>query len=138
LINYWIEDCIVYLYRHTTKMDEILGRLLAEINAIQDKMDDGQEEMKARAGFLASQIDVNQKEMKTMLDACLEKLVANPGELKSVAVHEEVPKEEVAVETFGALKKRHEDRHPAVGRSRRNRPRAMVGPGRNWPPPAEG
>jgi hypothetical protein len=32
--------------------------------------------------------------MKTMLDACVEKMEANPGELQSVAVHQEIPKEE--------------------------------------------
>jgi hypothetical protein len=47
--------------------------------------------------------------MKVILDACLEKMEANPGEQKSVAVHEEVPQEEAAVETFGAPKKRHGD-----------------------------
>jgi predicted transcriptional regulator len=33
-----------------------------------------------------------------------EKREANPEEMKSVAVHEEVPEEEAAVETSGALK----------------------------------
>jgi hypothetical protein len=35
-------------------------------------------------------------------------------EVESIAVHEEFPKEEATVETFGALKKRHRDRHLAV------------------------
>jgi hypothetical protein len=39
-------------------------------------------------------------------------------EAESVAVHVEVPKEEAAVETIGALKKQHGDRHMAVGRRR--------------------
>jgi hypothetical protein len=43
-------------------------------------------------GSLASRIDVYQEEMKVMLDVCLEKMEANPGELQSVAVHQEVPK----------------------------------------------
>jgi hypothetical protein len=34
---------------------------------------------------------------------------------KAIAVHEEVPKEEAAVETFEALKKRHRDWHLATG-----------------------
>jgi hypothetical protein len=36
-------------------------------------------------------------------------------EVKSEAVHEEVPKEGVAVKSFGTLKKRHGDRRIAVG-----------------------
>jgi hypothetical protein len=36
-----------------------------------------------------------------------------------VAVHEEVAKEEAAVETFGILKKRHVNRHLAVGHRRK-------------------
>jgi hypothetical protein len=34
---------------------------------------------------------------------------ANPEQMKSIAVHEEVCKEEAAVKTVGALKKQHED-----------------------------
>jgi hypothetical protein len=40
-----------------------------------------------------------------------EKTEANPEEMKSTVVHEEVPKEEAAVETFGALIKRYGDQH---------------------------
>jgi hypothetical protein len=42
-------------------------------------------------------------------EAYPEKMEANPEEMKSVAVHEEVPKEESTVETFGALKERYGD-----------------------------
>jgi hypothetical protein len=44
-----------------------------------------------------------------------DKMEANPDEMKSVTVHEEVPKEEAAVKSFGALKKWHGDWHLAVG-----------------------
>jgi hypothetical protein len=40
-----------------------------------------------------------------------ENMEANPEEMKSVAVHEEVPKEEVKVETVRALKKWYGDWH---------------------------
>jgi hypothetical protein len=40
---------------------------------------------------------------------------ANPEEIESVMVHEEAPKEEAAVQTFGALKKRNGDRHLVLG-----------------------
>jgi hypothetical protein len=46
-----------------------------------------------------------------VLDACLEKMEAYPGELQSVVVHQEVPKEEAVVETVGPLM----DWHLAVG-----------------------
>jgi hypothetical protein len=51
------------------------------------------------------------------MEANPEKMEANSDEKKSVTVHE-VPKEEVTVKSFGALKKRRKDRHLAVGRCR--------------------
>jgi hypothetical protein len=53
------------------------------------------------------------------MDACLGKteatdLEAHSEETGSEAVHEDVPKEEAAVQTVGALKKRHGDRNLAV------------------------
>jgi hypothetical protein len=38
----------------------------------------------------------------------------NPEEIKSKAVHEEIPKKQGAVKPIGALRKRHEDWHRAV------------------------
>jgi hypothetical protein len=35
--------------------------------------------------------------------------------MKSIAEHQEVPKEEAAVETIGALEDRYGDRHLAIG-----------------------
>jgi hypothetical protein len=55
-----------------------------------------------------------EEEMKVMLEACLVKMEANPEEIKSVAEHQEVPNEEVAVEMIGALKNRSGNRHLAV------------------------
>jgi hypothetical protein len=101
-------------------MEEILARLLAEMNAIQEKMDDGQEEMITQVGFLASRINANQEETKAMLDACLENTEENSGEQKSVAGHEEIH-----METFGAVKKRHGDRHLALGRRRKQEKRTQ-------------
>jgi hypothetical protein len=40
------------------------------------------------------------------MEAYPEKMEPNPEEMRSVVVHEVVPKEDVAVETFGALKRR--------------------------------
>jgi hypothetical protein len=52
--------------------------------------------------------------MKTMLDGCLEKVEASQGEMQSEEVHEEVPKEEAAVKSFGALMKQHRGQHLAA------------------------
>jgi hypothetical protein len=46
-----------------------------------------------------------------------EATVVNGQEIMSVTVREEVPKEEAAAKSSGALKKWHRGWHPAVGRS---------------------
>jgi hypothetical protein len=48
------------------------------------------------------------------VEAYPEKIEANPKEVKSEAVYEEVPKEQATVETFGALKEWCEDWHLAI------------------------
>jgi hypothetical protein len=60
-------------------------------------------------------------------------------EAESDAEHEEAPKEEAAVELFGTLKKRHGDRHLAVGyRGKPNeRTQGNGGSRKKWPPHAE-
>jgi hypothetical protein len=55
------------------------------------------------------------------MEACLGKtettyLGANPEEMESDAVHEEVSKEEAAMKIVRALKKRYEDRHLTIMR----------------------
>jgi hypothetical protein len=110
------------------KMENKIGSKIKTVqekmDAIQEKVDNGHEEMKAQVSSLASRIDVNQEEMKVMLDACLEKMEANLGEMQSVAVHEEVPKEEVAV-IIVALKERHGDRHLDLGRRQKPKKRTQ-------------
>jgi hypothetical protein len=50
-------------------------------------------------------------------EACLEKAKEPTSvEMKSVAVHEEVPKEDAMLETGRALNKRHRDQNLAVWR----------------------
>jgi hypothetical protein len=76
--------------------------------------------MKARVGSLASRIYAHHEEMGEMrawrkgttarqeeTEACLESKDPTSVQIESVAVQEEAPKEEAAVETFGALKERH-------------------------------
>jgi hypothetical protein len=61
--------------------------------------------------------------MLTRMNSQLEKMKPSLGrtdtnaeEMKSIEVHEEVPKEETSVETSGTLKKWHRDRHITVSR----------------------
>jgi hypothetical protein len=44
--------------------------------------------------------------MKAMLEACLEKMEANPGEMKSIVVNRKVRDEEAMVEMIGATEDR--------------------------------
>jgi hypothetical protein len=53
---------------------------------------------------------------EAMREACRESKEPTPSEVESAAVHEEVPREEATVESFGALKKGHMDRHLAIRR----------------------
>jgi hypothetical protein len=76
------------------------------------KMDAHQERMGAN-------MNVWQKETlacQEAMEACLESKEPTMLDVGFVAVHEEVPKEEATVETFGALKKWHGDCHIAVVR----------------------
>jgi hypothetical protein len=62
-------------------------------------------------------------------------LEKNSGEKQTAAERQEIPKQEATVKTVRALKKLHGDRHLTI---ERRQPRAVVGPGRNLPPTAEG
>jgi hypothetical protein len=57
---------------------------------------------------------------------------------EAVAERQDASKEEVAVETVGALVDKYGDRHLAVERCSRGGPRAIVGPGRSWLLPKDG
>jgi hypothetical protein len=122
----------------------------------QEKMDAkivaNNEHFEVLRGTLVSRVDIyqamteaNQREMTAKMAAwierkedCVGKLVANREKSGAVATHPEVPNEEAEVETIGALEDRYGKGHLAVRRrlQRRNGPRAMVGPGRSWPPSA--
>jgi hypothetical protein len=67
-----------------------------------------------------------------------EMMEANPEEMKSATMHEEVPKEEAEVKTIRALKKRYVDQHLVIGHCRQLKKRAQ-GDGGSWRlSPAEG
>jgi hypothetical protein len=100
-----------------------------ELKAMQQKMDANQKEMKENIKINQAKADANLKEIRAIqehrkeemmagmdsklenMDACLGRTEttdqeANPEEKEYEAEHEEVPKEEAAVKTVGALKKR--------------------------------
>jgi hypothetical protein len=63
-----------------------------------------------------------QKEMmacQESMEACLESKEPASVEVMAVALHEEVPKEEATVESFGGPKKQNGDRNLAIGRRRK-------------------
>jgi hypothetical protein len=92
------------------------AEIKAEIRTNQAKTDATLQELKA------GKFDAHHKRMMARMDSQLQKMEACLGkmeateELESEAEHEEVPKEEAAVETFGALKKWYGDWHLAVRR----------------------
>jgi hypothetical protein len=116
-----------------TKIGSEIKTIQEKVDAIQEKVINGQEDMKGQVGSLVSWISVSQEEMKALLDACLEKLEENPGELQCIVVHQVGPKEEAAVEIIVALNDWLGDRHLAVGccQQTKTRPRTMVGSSRS-------
>jgi fumarate hydratase class II len=111
---------------------EMTARLEAMIQTNQEKTDAklkkiraGQEHLKEE---MMAKLDAHHERIRARMDSQLEKveaclgrmkpmdLGANPRGKESEAEHEEIHKDEVAMKTFGALKKRHGDRHLAVGR----------------------
>jgi hypothetical protein len=89
----------------------------------------GHEEMKARLeakiDAMNAKLDAHQEEMNAMLNACLEKMEADPGEVQSVVVHQEVFKKDVAVESGRARNKRPGDRNLAVGHRGKSKERTQ-------------
>jgi hypothetical protein len=80
-------------------------------------MKNNQETMEARMDPNHAKIDAWQKEKMTYQEAMVAypvKVEANPEEMESVAEYQEVPKEEVALETIEALEDRYGDRRLTV------------------------
>jgi hypothetical protein len=73
--------------------------------------------MDAKLKLNIAEIRAWQNEMacQEATEACVESKEPTSMETELVAVYEEVPKEETAVENFGALRKRYGDRHLKVG-----------------------
>jgi phosphoribosylformimino-5-aminoimidazole carboxamide ribonucleotide (ProFAR) isomerase len=74
---------------------------------------------------IIAKMDARQERMRASVNAwwkemtsCLESKELTSVEIQSVAVHEEVPKEEAAEKTVIALKERYGDQHLAIGHHR--------------------
>jgi hypothetical protein len=77
-------------------------QIMACLLVIQEKMEAYNEEKKA--------ILQEKKSWREETMACLESKKPTSVEIRSEVEHEEVPKEEATVETFGALKEQYGDR----------------------------
>jgi hypothetical protein len=105
------------IHNNQAKMDVVLKReeMRAKLDAHREEMMTEEEVIKAR---------------QETTEACLEKEEPTSLEVESVAVHAEVPKKEVAVETSGTLKKQNCDQHLAVGCSGKPKERTESDGGR--------
>jgi hypothetical protein len=73
--------------------------------------------METKFGSLAAKLDGWQKQMQANQEASKATyLKANPVEMESETEHWEVPMEEAAVKSSGAMKKQHRARHLVAGR----------------------
>jgi hypothetical protein len=111
------------------------------LKAMEDKMDENLKEMvavmTASHKEMLAKVEAKQVRMMARMDYWLEKieaclgkteatnLDANPEEIESKAMHEEVPKEEAAVKPVKALKKWHGDRNLAIGRRQQPKKRSQ-------------
>jgi hypothetical protein len=123
------------------EMEQMLARQLAEIRtnremkaqvgSLVSRMDAYHAKREANHEMMMAKLDAHQEMMMTAsvnawrreTTACQEatetyqeNMEANPEEMKPVAEHEEVPKEEAAVETSRTPKKRRRGRHLVSGR----------------------
>jgi hypothetical protein len=132
----WIGHCIGSLNHHTVEVEQMMACLLAEVRTNREKLAvseakpdaslrEVREEMRACQELLKEEmlgkLDAYHERMIARMDSWLEQMEvclgkmeatdfeANPEEKESEADHEEVPEEEAAVETFGALKGQYGD-----------------------------
>jgi hypothetical protein len=92
--------------------------MIAELDANHKRMT---AKMKAHHEERVAIMRADQGETKTYP----EKGKAIPGEMESEPAHQEVPKQEASVKSFGALKKRHGDWRLSVGRSKKLKERTQ-------------
>jgi hypothetical protein len=101
----------VRIEANNKKFEVLQGTLISWLDAHHAKTEANHEELMAA--------------MKASHERMIAKMEANPEEMKSVVVHDEVPKEEATVKTVRALKKRHGVQHLAVGRLRKPKERTQ-------------
>jgi hypothetical protein len=111
------------LAKMDAKADANVKEIKEDMKTNQTKADAN---LKETNGEMIAKTDSQLEKMKF----CLGKteatdLEAHPEERESEAVHEEVPKEEAAVQSVVALKKRHGDRNLAVGCRRKPKKRTQ-------------
>jgi hypothetical protein len=92
-------------------MEQMMEWILAKMDSFQEM-----ETCKEMLAKMEDKSDATIKEMEKEIKA---------GEGEIIAEHQEVPKEEAAVEMIGGLKERYGDRHLAVGRRRQLKSRTQ-------------
>jgi hypothetical protein len=120
------------------EMQQMMERLLAKIDATQERMDANTEAMQEAVDrqiwSLVSMIGANRKAIReetraifgadgkeTMscqvtTEACLGSKELDPEDMEYEVGHREAPTEEAAVKSSGTMKKRHRGRHLGAGR----------------------
>jgi 6-phosphogluconolactonase/glucosamine-6-phosphate isomerase/deaminase len=87
-VDYWIEGYITYLYRHTTRIEQKMARLLDEMNVTRENTNSNQERMEAKIRaeikIFREKMDSNEekaeachRKMEAKLDANKEKWATN-------------------------------------------------------------
>jgi hypothetical protein len=99
-------------------LKEVKEEIRTDLEEMEEAVRINQEKTDPTLKEVIVEIRVWRKEMtacQEAMEACLESKEPTLVEVESVAMHEEVPKEEAALKTVGALKKRYGDRHLAIG-----------------------
>lgn len=80
----WIRSKIALdRYSHTTKMEQMMGPLLAEMKATRVNQEEMKVTIKARQEQMTTKMPTNREEMKAMMEAWLEKIKASQEKLEA-------------------------------------------------------
>jgi hypothetical protein len=94
------------------------GFFSRKVDITQTKMIASQERTIAKMNVWLAEMKDGRKDTtvyQEAVEAYLEKMEANPEEVKFEAESKKVPKEEAAMKSFGELKKRHRGQHLTAG-----------------------
>lgn len=97
----WTEDFNGYTYRHTTKMEQIMEHMLAEMKNNQETL---MARLEAKDRCQSGENVDQSRQMQAMQDACLEKMETSTEEMEAIVECQKVPNEEATVETIRVLK----------------------------------